>query len=81
MILSIRSLCLNPVRFYRCRSAEHVSARVNSSPVLQITARPSLLWLRGDHHKPVARFPPRNLSTSRLALPPTRHAPRSNPHS
>ena len=78
MIVSIRSLRLNPVRFYRCRSAEQVSARVNSSP---ITAQPSLLWLRGDHHKPVARFTPRNLSTSRLALPPTRHAPRSNPHS
>jgi hypothetical protein len=29
MILAIRSLCLNPVRFFRCRSAEHVSARVN----------------------------------------------------
>jgi hypothetical protein len=52
MIVSIRSLCLNPVRFYRCRSAEHVSALVNSSPVLQITAQPSLLWLRGDHYKP-----------------------------
>ena len=62
MILSIRSLCLNPVRFYRCHSAEHVSARVNSSPRLQITAQPSLLWLRGDHHKPVARFQSLHLS-------------------
>jgi hypothetical protein len=49
MIVSIRSLSLHPGRFCRCHSAKHVSAQVNSLLALQITAEPSLLWLRSDH--------------------------------
>jgi hypothetical protein len=81
MIASTQSTPFSLIRFY-------CSAQLN-------TARHALLVCSGEklrHNrrlsacerimaKPLAPLPPLNLSTPGLALPCTRHARRSNPHS
>ena len=51
MSIFIRSLSLNPVRFRRCPSAEHVSSRLNSLPAIKLPPKPSLLSLRSDQRR------------------------------
>ena len=81
MSVCIRSLSLNPGRFCRSRSAEHVWARVIS--LLALQSLPPNRRSSGSEAiiaNPLRRSTPRNLSTSLLARTSTRHA-RPNPHS
>src|SRR3974390_1487611 len=41
MSIFIRSLSLNPVRFRRCPSAEHVSSRLNSLLAIKLSPKPA----------------------------------------
>ena len=83
MITSIRSPCLNAGHFCRCRSAEHASARTNSSLACnKLPLDRSLLWPSRRSSQTRWHASRRAIiSTSRLALPSHAARSRSNPHS